>query len=117
MNATPMTDGTDLWVVVGSQGEYSDRHEAVVCVCADESTAQAYVKAADRRAREIEAHMDELGMEWGLDLDDDRDDSNYRSALDPERAAGFCPSSPVTYYVSKAPLRLSVPTPTGRAEG
>ena len=117
MTATPMTpaDGTDLWVVLSSQGEYSDRRESVVCVCADEATAHAYVEAAERRAREIEARMDELGLEWGIDWCDGRDDTEFRSALDPECGAGFCPGNPVTYYLSRAPLRLSVPT--GRAEG
>jgi hypothetical protein len=118
MNATPMTadDGTDLWVVVSSQGEYSDRREAVVCVCPDEATAQAYVEAAEHRAREIEATMKADGIRWWVPVEMEAD-PRYRSALDPARHAGFIYSEPTTYYASKAPLRLSVPTPTGRAEG
>ena len=117
MNATPMTaaDGTDLWVVVSSQGEYSDRSEAVVCVCADEATAQAYVEAATHRAREIEAAVKRDGHHWRVPREL-RGDARYLSIFDQGRGAGFMPCDPTTYYASKAPLRLSVPTPTGRAE-
>jgi len=120
MTAAPMTaaDGTDLWVVVSSQGEYSDRSERVVCVCPDELTAQAYVEAAEHRAREIEASLASSGHEYGVDYfaEPTAEYPEYRSAFDPAHGLRFSPSDPTIYYVSKAPLRLSVPTPTGRPE-
>lgn len=112
MTATPMTavDGTDLWVVVSSQGEYSERCEAVVCVCADEATARAYVEAAERRARKIEATVKRAGHHCRVPREL-RGDPRYLSIFDQGRGAGFMPDEPTTYYVSKAPLRLSAPTP------
>lgn len=48
-----------VFVIMATSGEYSDRREWTVCAYTDREAAKAHVEAAERRDREIRALEDE----------------------------------------------------------
>jgi hypothetical protein len=80
----------NVFVVMGTTGEYSDRNEWAVMAYLDEDKAQEHVVNADRRAKELFAtHQDCYSIERGA------------NEFDPDMSMSYTGTS---YFIYKVPL-------------
>ena len=80
----------NVFVVIGTTGEYSDRNEWAVMAYLDESAAQEHVVNADRRAKEIFAtRADRYSVERGA------------NEFDPDMSMDYTGTS---YFIYTVPL-------------
>ena len=94
----PMNLPEKMWVVTGSQGEYSDRTEWPVAILAcGQQEAQAWVDQCSAQAREAYSQLREA---WEKDALAD-DGVALTTELDPQTAATMWGFSPATYYLTE----------------
>ena len=80
----------NVFVVMGTTGEYSDRNEWAVMAYLDEAQAQEHVVNADRRAKELFAtRQDHYSIEKGA------------NEFDPDMSMDYTGTS---YFIYRVPL-------------
>jgi hypothetical protein len=92
---------SDIWVVMGTTGEYSDRSEWPVKAFRDQEVAERFALAAKVRADEIEATRDALQAsgEWNNAADQALVETNE---LDPDMSMDYTG----TDYYAMGPVEL-----------
>lgn len=86
-----------IFVVMGSTGEYSDRHEWAILAYTDETLAQTHVQLAEAWDRENGLTWSRLAWERRIDL---------VSPYDPAYSRDYTGTS---YYIVAVPLADAVP--------
>jgi hypothetical protein len=95
---------TKLYVVMGENGEYSDREEWLVAAYLDEAKAKAHVMRAETALREFNS----LSLDARFDLMRDNPGGGYLTPLD--RVHGLSMADSHRYWLDTVELLDEVPT-------